>query len=167
MTTYTLLDIPGAELTNDQCEGFGCVDGCQNCAPGVELRARCSNCAGPHPTWRCPEIGAVLHAPEDDASDIRAALDRLSRLVDKDAEIASMRRQIARLQGVWAQLSGAHARESAAREALATAERHIGALVGALDKVIEYVPECACDQCIPVDAALSAARAWLRLMEAR
>jgi hypothetical protein len=103
-----------------------------------ELRARCANCAQAHPTWRCPEIGAVLHAPDDDASDIQAALDRLERLVDKEAEIASLRQQIERLQGharyVWSQLRGAYAREEAAREALATAEEHIGALVGACDE---------------------------------
>lgn len=89
----------------------------------------------------------------DDASDIQAALDRLSRLVDKDAEIASMRRQIERLQGharyVWSQLRGAYARESAAREALATAEEHIGALLD-----LPHMPESI--------TTLTDARAWLR-----
>lgn len=58
----------------DNCEDKG---GCPECDPAQEALSAteflaqaqvpaptCMNCAGPHPTWRCPEIGALLMAPE-------------------------------------------------------------------------------------------------------
>lgn len=84
----------------------------------------------------CPAIRAGM---EDDAGDVQRDLDRL---IDTHGTVEGLRAE------------------------LATGDEAVGALVGALDKTVTYIPFCDCESCAAIDtalaAALAAARAWLR-----
>jgi 3-methyladenine DNA glycosylase/8-oxoguanine DNA glycosylase len=101
---YTNRDAQSALVDDSQCEGFGCVDLCSDCAPTCPF---CGNAPHAH---MCEPLRAAM----GDASDIQA---NLSRLVDKDAEIAALRQQIEHLQVhtryMWSLLRGAWLRREA------------------------------------------------------